>query len=76
MIGNEYSPYLIVPLPPSASSREKSVAEDGFMEARGWEAGGGPVLLQGYQGLLIFAAKSLTLEPCTQVLLTSHADGF
>lgn len=71
MIGNEYSPYLIVPLPPSASSREKSVAEDGFMEARGWEAGGGPVLL-----LLIFAAKSLTLEPCTQVLLTSHADGF
>lgn len=66
MIGDEYRPYLIVPLPPSASSREKSVAEDGFMEARGWEAGGG----------LIFAAKSLTLEPCTQVLLTSHADGF
>lgn len=35
---------VIVPLPPSASSREKSVSDDGFMETRGWDVGGGLAL--------------------------------
>lgn len=76
MIGDECSPYLIDPCHLQPLAERNLLQKMVLWKPEGGRLVEGQPYCKATRGLLIFAAKSLTLEPCTQVLLTSHADGF